>query len=208
MSQSQRQERLRLLVRKLNQERKRQTKQVDILCNDLISANRGFVRRLDGVSFAATFYKALLGTSNLRTLLTRAARLIEQELPGAGVAFFLRQNAECELYALDGRGGSRLENERLEDYFGPELTENICKANKRCTVEDMLGMGLGGNPSGLKGVSIVTLPLNDLGRSLGFILLHRPMPRRLTREEWHKVGLITCGLSHAIQGCRTPIPLS
>ena len=208
MNQSQRQRRLRLLVKKLNQERKRQAKQVDILCNDLIAANRGFVRRLDCVSFAAGFYKSLLGTNNLRNLLTRAARLIERELPGAGVAFFLRQSAECELYALEGQNGRRLGDQRLEDCFGPELVENIWKANKRCTIDDMLGMGLEGDSKGLKGVSAVTLPLKDLGRSLGFILLHRPMPQRLTREELHKVGLITCGLSHAVQGCRTPMPLT
>lgn len=208
MSQSQRQIRLRLLVKKLNQERKRQAKQVDILCNDLIAANRGFVRRLDGVGFAAGFYKALLGTSNQRTLLTRATGLIERELPGARVAFFLRQNAECELCVLDGRDTPRFGDQRLEDCFGPELAESICKTNKRCTLDDMFGMGLEGNLKGLNEISMATLPLNNLGRALGFILLYRPLPRRLTREELHKVGLITCGLSHAIQGCRTPVPLS
>ncbi|MBN1362958.1 MAG: GAF domain-containing protein [Sedimentisphaerales bacterium] len=208
MSQSQRQTRLRLLVKKLNRERKRQARQVDILCNDLIGANRGFVRRLDGVSFAAGFYKALLGTDHLRILLQRAARQIEQELPGTGVAFFLRQGAECELYPLDGRDEPRFGGRRLEDCFGPEIAEHICKSNKRCTLDDMAAMGLEGSLKGLDEVSMATLPLNDLGRALGFILLYRPLPRRLTGEELHKVGLITCGLSHAIRGCRTPAPLS
>lgn len=208
MSQSQRQRRLRLLVRKLNQERKRQAKQVDILCNDLIAANRGFVKRLDGVGFAAGFYKALLGTSNLRNLLTRAADLIEKEVPGVRVAFFLRQNADCELYALDGRHGLRCGGRRLEDCIDAELADSICKSNKRCTLDDMFSMGLEGNLKGLREVSMTTLPLKDLGRALGFILLYRPLPRRLTSQELHKVGLITCGLSHAISGCRAPVPLS
>jgi len=202
MSQSQRQIRLRLLVKKLNQERKRQAKQTDILCNDLIAANRSLVRRLDGVAFAGRFYKALLGASPLRVLLRRAARLVEQELPGVHVAFFLRQNADCEFYALDGRDTPRFGNQRLEDCFTGELADSICKSNKRCTLDDMFGMGLEGNLKGLNDISMATMPLNDLGRALGFILLYRPMPRRLTREELHKVGLITCGLSHAIQGCR------
>lgn len=205
MSQSQRQERLRLLVRKLNRERKRQAKQVDILCNDLIGANRSFVNRLNSVGFAAGFYKALLGMSNLQLLLNQAARLIEQEVPGAGVAFFLRQNGDCELYPLDGRNTSHLKNQRLEDCFGRELADSICKSNKLCTADDMFGMGFEGNLKALGEFSIATLPLSDLGRALGFILLYRPLPRRLTGEELQKVGLITCGLSSAIRGCRTPV---
>ncbi len=205
MSQTQRQTRLRLLVKKLNQERKRQAKQVDILCNDLIAANRSFVRRLDSVGFAAGFYKALLGTNHLRGLLKRAARLIEQEVPGAGVAFFLRQNADCEYYGLGGHAVPRFGGRRLEECITSELAESICKSNKRCTLDDMFGMGLEGNLKELNETSMATLPLNDLGRALGFIFLYRPLPRRLTREELHKVGLITCGLSHAIQGCRVSV---
>ncbi len=208
MHQSQRQRRLRLLVKTLNRQRKQQARQVDILCNDLIDANRSFVRRLDGVGFAAGFYKALLGTTHLRTLLRRAARLIEQELPGTQVAFFLRQNAECEFYPLDGGEGPRLAGRRLEDTFAGELADTICKSNKRCTIDDMFGMGLEGNLKGLNEISMATLPLNDLGRALGFILLYRPLPRRLTNAELRKIGLITCGLSHAIRGCCAPMSVN
>jgi hypothetical protein len=207
MSQSQRQRRLRLLVRRLNQERKQQARKIDILCSDLIAANRSLVRRLDGVSFAAGFHKALLGAGNVRSVLERASCLIKQELPGANVAFFLRQGADCELYALGDQQALYLADRRLADCFGPELADNICKSNKRCTLDDMFGMGLEGNLNGLNKISIATLPLNDLGRALGFILLYRPMPHQLTSEELHKIGLITCGLSHAIQGCRPPVHL-
>ena len=208
MSQSQRQRRLRLLVRRLNRQRKQQARQVDILCADLVAANRGFVRRLDGVSFAAGFYKSLLGAGNLRSLLKRAGQLIAKELPGASVSFFLRQSEGCEFQAFDDRQASQIAEPRLEDGFGPELIDSICKWNKPCTVDDLLGMGLEGSPRGLEQISIATLPLNDLGRALGFILIYRPMPNRLRHEELRKIGLVTCGLSHAIRGCRTPVHLS
>ena len=55
MSQDQRQERLRLLIKKLNKARKRQASQVDILCNDFIVAQRDFVKRLNSVTFATAF---------------------------------------------------------------------------------------------------------------------------------------------------------
>lgn len=203
MSQSQRQKRLRLLVSRLNQERKRQGRQVDILCNDLIAAQRGFVARLDGVGFAAGFYKALLGASDLRTLLKRAARLIERELGGAGVAFFLRLDGPCEHYPLDGRDPDSRRSP--QECFTGGLAERICKSNRRCTTDDLVGMGLEGDLQGLNGFSIATLPLNDLGRAVGFLLVYRPLPGRLTNTELQKVGLITCGLSQAIRGCRAPV---
>ena len=101
MSQSERNRRLRLVVRKLNKERKRQASRVDILCNDLVGALREFLRRLDGMSFAARFYKGLLGATDLRSLLVRAGRMIQEELPGVDVAFFVRQAEGCGRQALD-----------------------------------------------------------------------------------------------------------
>ena len=204
MSQSQRHQRLRLLIKKLNQERKQRGKQVDILCNDLIAANRDFVRRLEGVGFAAGFYKALLGTSNLRSLVTRATRLVEQELPGVRISFFLRQEGQCQLYDFGRVDRSRLAEPCVEDCFGPELAESICKLNRRCTADDVLNAGLEGNLQLLNTVSMTTLPLNDLGRPLGFVLMYRKMPNRLGRDDVQKLSLITCGLSHAIRCCYSP----
>ena len=56
-------------------------------------------------------------------------------------------------------------------------------ARRPCTIDDMIGMGLETGLNGLSQTSIATLPLNDLGRALGFILLYRPLPSRLTDEE-------------------------
>ena len=49
----QRHQRLRLLLKKLNKDRKKQAKKTDILCNDLIGAQRGFIRKLRSISFSA-----------------------------------------------------------------------------------------------------------------------------------------------------------
>lgn len=205
MSQSQRQERLRLLVKKLNKERKRQASQIDILCNDFIGAHRGFVNRLNGVSFAASFYKNLLGESDLRRLLMRAGQLLEKEVPGANITFFLRQPEGCRIPTFESHEALLIDNRPLEDRFQSALVDNICKANQLCTLDDLFDMGLEGDPTELNEVSMATLPLNDLGRALGFVLMYRPVPCRLRPDELRKAGLITCGLSRAIVGCRLPL---
>jgi hypothetical protein len=205
MSQSQRQKRLRLLVKKLNKERKRQASQIDILCNDLIAAHRSFVNRLNGISFAASFYKNLLGESDLRRLLMRAGQLLGKEVPGANITFFLRQPDGCRVPTFESHEALLIENRPLEDHFQPVLVDNICKANRPCSFEDLLEMGLEGNLTDLNEVSMATLPLNDLGRALGFMLMYRPVPCRLRADELRQASLITCGLSHAIAGCRVPL---
>jgi hypothetical protein len=205
MSQTQRQQRLRRLIKTLNRERKRQASQIDILCSDLISAQRAFVSRLDSIGFAATFYKSLLGTTDLRGLLTRADALIREAVPGAGVAFFLRQSDGCRMGVVRAGETLTLDGRPLEDYFDPEVVDRICKSNRPCTAGDLYAMGLQGNPRAFGGVSLATLPLSDFGRPLGFLLICRAMPSALTGEELHKVGLITCGLSHAIVAARVPL---
>jgi hypothetical protein len=205
MSQSQRQKRLRLLVKQLNKERKRQASQIDILCNDMINAQRSFVSRLSGISFAASFYKSLLGETDLRRLLLQAGRLLEKELPAANITFFLRQPEGCRVPTFESQDALLIEDQPFEDYFHTALVDSICKANRPCTLNDMFEMGLEGNLRELQGISAATLPLNDLGRSLGFVLFYRPLPCRLKDDELRKANLVSCGLSHAIASCRLPL---
>ena len=78
----------------------------------------------------------------------------------------------------------------------------MCKSNKLCTMDDLFGLGLDGNP----GFSAATVPLNDLGRSLGFLLLSRSTEQPLSSDDLERVALIACGLSQAIRGCGIPAP--
>ena len=205
MSRTERHKRLRLLLKQLNRQRKRQAMKIDILCNDLISAQRAFLLRLHGISFAAEFYKSLLGSADLADLLARASRAIRQELPGTSVTFFLRQPEGCDLRAFENDETSLPEDQRPEDYFNSELAGSICKSNRPCTLDDMFGMGLEGDLQVLRRFSMSTLPLNDLGRPLGFVLLYRRAPQTLTKQELQRVGPLMCGLSQAIRSERAPL---
>ena len=205
MSQAERHKRLRLLLKKHNKERKRQSHKIDILCNDLIGAQGEFMRRLNNIGFTARFYKDLLGVGDLRNLLLRAGRFIRAELPGAHVTFFLRYPEGGEWQVVESDTAGDLADQRLEDCFTRELLEAVCKSNRPCTVDDLVGMGLAGNPAGLKRISLATVPLSDLGRPLGFVLVYRAAPPALSRDELERIGLITCGLARAIRGACVPL---
>jgi len=241
----QRHRRLRLLISKLNKQRKKQAKKIDILCNDFIAAQRNFIERLNAVSFAADFYQSVIGLTDLSKLLHTVSKLIKQEVAHAKVTFFLRQSAngglirqthgglkdftteaaelaepkssfnnalsalsacsavkKFELHMFESEKPIGLEKYRLENCFTGELVEQICKSNRPCTLDDMFAMGLQGNLVGLSRVSAVTVPLGDLGQSLGFILIYRSSQNKLTTDELNRISAIRAGLARAIQACQ------
>ncbi|MHC4364785.1 MAG: hypothetical protein ACYSTJ_04880 [Planctomycetota bacterium] len=204
MEHNQRHKRLRLLIARLNKERKKQAQKIDILCNDLIAAQREFIKRLDTISFTANFYETIVGTTNSSSLISAAGRIINNQIPDASVAFFLRYENNFELHMFESDQPITLEKQRLENCFTPELVDNICKSNKICTLDDMFAMGLQGNPTAFNEISAVTIPLGQPGPSLGFILVYRPSQNRLTAQELNNISAITSGLSRAIASCRVP----
>jgi len=201
----QRHKRLRLLIKKLNNERKKQTKKVDILCNDFIAAQRDFIKRLNTISFAADFCESIIGPSDLNMLLRTASRLFKDRIAKANVSFFLRRTEGFELHMFERDKPIALENQHLENYFSAELVDSICSSNSLCTLDDMFAMGLQGNLTRLNKISAVTIPLGQLGSSLGFILIYRSSQNKLTTDEINDVCMVTRGLSQAISTCREPL---
>ena len=202
MDHKQRYERLRRLFSKLNKERKKQAKKIDILCKDLIAAQRDFIKRLGTIGFTANFYESIVGMTDLSALLYTAAKLIRKQIADLSVAFFLRKQDNFELHLFGSERPIVLEKQGLENCFTTELVDNICKSNKLCTLNSLLEMGLQGSPAMLNKISAATVPLDQFGTSLGFILVYRSSENELTAEELDNVSAVTCGLSRAIQSCQ------
>jgi len=212
----QRHRRLRLLIKKLNKDRKKQNLKIDILCNDLIAAQRDFIKRLGVINFAANFYESILGTTDLNKLLYTAVEFIKAENVDANVTFFLRQEGDpilqknskmgiqesFELHMFESSRPIAVEKQYLENCFSQELMDSISRSNKVCTIDDMFAMGLHGNLNELNKISAVTIPLGLLGSSLGFILVYRPSENKLTYDEISRISAVISGLSRAITSCR------
>mgnify|MGYP005637970631 CR=1 FL=1 len=202
MDDKQRHKRLRLLFKKLNKERKKQAQKIDILCNDLIEAQRDFIKRLNVISFTAGFYESIIGATELSSLFYTASQLIRRQTGDANIAFFLRKEDSFELRLFESDSPIALEKESLENCFTCELVDNICKSNQICTLETLLAMGLQGNPALLNKISAATIPLGRGGTSSGFILIYRPSQNNLTPDQIAAISAITSGLSKAIETCQ------
>lgn len=227
----QRNKRLRKLIKKLNRERKRQAQKTDILCNDLIAAQRNFIKRLNVIAFTANFYESIIGAVDLENLLYNAARIIKAERSDTNVTFFLRHHepsteietgilqpsgrsttsTDFELHIfesiqpiiIEGTYASDCARGKLENCFSPELMDSICKSNKVCTLDDMFAMDLQGHLTGWTKVSAVTIPLCMLGSLLGFMLIYRSSENPLTANEIDRMRAITSGLTRAIASCQS-----
>lgn len=202
MDDKQRHRRLRLLIKKLNKDRKKQNQKIDILCNDLIAAQRNFIKRLGIISFAANFYESIIGTTDLDKLLYTSVEFFKAENTDANITFFLRQEENFELYMFEGGRPIAIEKQYIESCFTQELMDSISKSNKVCTLNDMFAMGLQGNLNELNKISAVTIPLGLLGSSLGFILVYRSSEDKLTADEIGRISAVISGLSRAITSCR------
>jgi len=205
-----RNKRLRQLISRLNKERKKQAKQIDILCNDFVAAQKDFIKALNTIGFAADFYGAIAGLTELNELLFAAGNLVKDQIPDANVAFFLlapsiaegMQPDNFELHIFESDQPIDLEDRRIENFFTAELVGNIAKSNRICTIEDMLGMGLAGSPACLEKISTAAIPLSTPASSMGFVLIYRSSRNQLTADELKAVAQITPGLGRSIASCR------
>jgi hypothetical protein len=202
MNEKLRHKRLRLLVSKINKERKRQGLKIDILCKDLIGAQREFIKRLDTLSFAATFYESIVGTTDTGGLFYMTSRLIREKIPNANVVFIMRQAGSFELHLFESDQHIALDKQQLENCFTPEIVDNICKSNKICTLDDMFAMGLQGNLTVLNKITAAAIPLGSFTAPLGFILIYRSVQNKFTDSELNNITAITPGLSRAILSCQ------
>ena len=205
MSEEKRNKRLRFLIARLNQERRKQAKQIDILCNDLIAAQKHFIKSLKVIGFASDFYEAVIGLTELNELLITASNLIKDQIADVNIAFFLLQNNNFEMHIFESDQPIDLDDKRIENFFTPELVDNIAQSNRVCSTEDMLTMGLQSNPKYLEKVSMAGLPLNDHGSAMGFVLLYRTSKCPFTSEELQSIDHISHGLGRAIAACRAPV---
>ncbi|HEV58248.1 MAG TPA: hypothetical protein ENN87_12270 [Phycisphaerales bacterium] len=203
---NQRRKRIRQLVRRLNQTRRRQALQIDILCRDMVAAHREFADRINELVFTVEFYESLLAQTDRGGLLDVAAQAIARRVPGARLVIFLLAGDAFELHCLDDQSPIQPQPDGLEQFFTPEAVRRISRANWICSVEDMIDMGLNAPGQVLSRVSAAAVPLGRYSPGLGFLLLYRAAETPLRPVELQTLAHICPGLSRALAACRRHPP--
>jgi len=192
---------LRLLVKKLNKERKNQAKKTNILCRGLVTAQRDFIKALDTIRFAADFYEALLDATDLQNLLAAAAGQIQTDWPQATIAFFLPGLNNYHLHMFASEAAIGLSKEEIKSCFRRELVANLSKLNKSSKLEEMQALDLHADPAISNATAISSIPLAHNGSTLGFMLIccwHGSQP---DESSLNKLTAVAAGLAKAISAC-------
>ena len=195
MNSTTRKKRVRLMVKTLNKDRKKQAKQIDLLCHDLIDAQRAFIQRLENIGFAAGLYKSLLGVQTTEQVLQILVNEVQSLLPSMDVNLVLRQEAGCKIYPLETT--TRDEGHPV-DVFDGALVDVVCRANKICHLDDLLGMGLSISPQKASRTQMTTVPMPQGGRCVGLIVLTSPANVTVPPNLIDQIALVVSGISQAV----------
>jgi hypothetical protein len=194
-----RNKRVRGLVRKLNRARRDQLKQIDILCNDMVSAHGDFVKQLRELTFSVKFYEVALSQTDLTSLLDSSVDMIKSQIHGSSVAIFLLRDNVFDIHMVDSDSPIDVAQANLESYFTADVVRDISRSPHVCSLNDMCTAGLQASPTVLGSVSAAAVPIGRVGEPAGFILIYRSKENKLHPSEIETVTAITEGLCSAIQ---------
>lgn len=200
MKDSERNKRVRMMVSELNKARKKQAVQIDILCNDFISAQRQFVGKLGQMCFVSQFYELLIGKTELSELIAEVIEFVSNQLADVDTVVFVKGAESFDLHAQDN-SNTGFERDQIDRYFTTDILESICGSNKVWDIEDMFGAGLEGNLKKLRDCSIAAIPIGDMGSAVGVIVLFGEEGKKFVQDDIEKLSAVMPGLSKAVETC-------
>jgi hypothetical protein len=199
---NQRDKRLRFLVRQLNRIRHIQAKKIDILCNDLIGAQKDCIKLLGRLGFVVDAYEVLMGLTDKSAALETAAELIRPAVCAPNVWFLLLEQNNLRVHSYDSDPRLAVDAKPLTDCFTMAMVQRICASNKVCLAEDLPALGLDSNPAVFDKICLAVIPLAIGSLPLGLILVYRPAGSEFTAAELQKITAMTPGLARIIRYCQ------
>lgn len=185
-------------IRALRQKQSRQNQQIEILCEDMVSAHGQFAQKLSRMTFVTGFYEALLGSGNLEALLDTAALAIQARLGQTSVAVFILEKQGFDIHLVSAQDKLPLGREHFQQWFTPAAVKNVALAGQVCSAQRLLALGMLASPALLKQISVAAVPLGILGHAVGFVLLWRSADQPLLRDQLETVAAVASGLRAAI----------
>lgn len=190
------------VIRSLRLRHQKQTQQIDILCNDMVSAHRHFADKLGQMLDVSRFYEALLSCGTLQEIVNTVLQSLSERIDGCNVVLFLADESGFETHRPASVAHDDVQT-LLESCFSRQLVLDISLGSRVCSQNQLLQMGLQAPPSALKSISSAAIPLNRPGQAVGFLFIYRPADLPLTGRELASASAVSAGLCSAIQNLQT-----
>ena len=197
-----RRQRVLSVVKKLNKIRKVQGKKIDILCNDMLIAQKQIVSQMLSFDFMIDFYESIIGQHNINKLLNAACQKIIENIPESNIAIYINKDNAFRSIHLNENIENNLSSQQLADLFEISTAKSIGRSNMICGIEEMLSMGLNSSLKSFDNYSIFAVPLSGYSRSEGFILIWRDRATPIDSNELDRLGSVSVPLVKAIRSCQ------
>ena len=195
--------RLRQLVRKLSHVRKSQKKQIDILCNDILSAHSDFISHLKSFQFAADFYESILGITTSDHLAKAVGEYFTNNIDDTNAVVVVLNNGQPQIHFYSTDAALEDIPSQISPYLSARLIQLVCQTSKICTADQLCEMGFFAGPAVLKKLSLAAVGLNRAGSALGMLMVYRSAEQPLSTYEMTRIGSIAPGLSIALKNMQT-----
>ncbi len=190
--------RARDTISKLNKVRHAQAKQIDILCNDMVSAHSDFVNQLQSLNFTNSFFESLLGLNDANSILENTVSTIANLLNNSNIAIWLKKDEKFEVHLQDQNNTPNPDKDKIENCFTPEICKKICESNSICSEDILIEMGFKIDQDFLNNTTFAAAPVGKMGASAGFILAYRNSENLFKKDELKRLGSVCPGLSKAL----------
>lgn len=168
---------LKRLCRKLNDARLEVTEQVDVLCNDLVTAYQELAVQMQNMTHTAGYQEAVGNELDLEAVLRKTLEFIVQQAGPCNAAVFLPSSADE--FALGGyvnydctKESADMLLEHLADVLAPGIAQQE-DALLHATDNQTLVEQLGDDWNYLADCHLLALPANHDGEALAVITLFR-----------------------------------
>ncbi len=174
-----------------------------MICNDIVGFHSDFIRQLSGFQFSADFYENLMGLTDIGAILHSSCDRLAENHPNCAFAFFLNHQDTFDIYQSDNEPTALAQN-NIIDCFDKEIINQICLANRICTLDELYGLGLAINPKTAKDISLVVVPIANFEHLNCVLVIYSEKARQLTTDGLSKIASITPGLCRAIRNSLYP----
>lgn len=187
-------ERLKRFFRCVNQQRRQQKKKIDILCNDIIAAQRTFVDKLSHYNFVLDFYESIIGQTNIKKLIDIAGQKIKNSLSNYEIGIYCLEKG-CFEYL------SQKDNSLIESFFSPLISQKISKTNTVLSVDEIALLGGDCESEIFKKIDFCSVPISGYGSAMGFVLIWANLPNKISPQCISKMQSICPSLAKAFRSC-------
>jgi hypothetical protein len=191
-------EKVRNFSRNLNRKRHILRDQVDLLCNDLVQGNKQITGTCNDLMNLCDFQYDLIGEYDIQVLLHRSLQKMRETLGDSNIALWLAESNEIEAHILNSPFAESMNQSQFEHWIGEIILPPVVESGKVVKMSGTKPSDLFLMPVGTSEWSVMGLPLNSNGTTVGVIVAYRQGDKPYNEQDVSKASGYLDSLGRAV----------